>query len=342
MRYGCFTRNSYSKLIIFIASLLISSALAQEWGLEVQDVSHLWDDQRYLSKKWKKDKVKLNPKNLVKVTISGFSSGGALTANLLAMYNDVLDGGAILAGFGPCASYKSDPYCKTGEKKIYDQKGLWQNKVFIYGGKLDDIVKIRSVKHMTRWFMHRGSTVETWYPNFGHVYPNTLPINDQYNPLESCTGVGMINCQESATAKYFGFLYDTEHHFISLPWIKYNGAAPLHLDWERYGNLYAINQNVVSDDNAKLLDYGFLYVPFVCRTNEKPCKFHIFFHGCKQSAILRGTEIIRKSEIIEHAAANDVIVLFPQTNDPDTANNAETAYYPHCWISSLRNDKWHP
>ena len=38
------------------------------------------------------------------VTVSGFGSGGYIAANLLAMFNENLDGGAIISGGGPCAT----------------------------------------------------------------------------------------------------------------------------------------------------------------------------------------------------------------------------------------------
>ena len=46
------------------------------------------------------------------VTVSGFSSGGMMTANMLAMFSGNISGGAIISGFGPCASRENKEWCE--------------------------------------------------------------------------------------------------------------------------------------------------------------------------------------------------------------------------------------
>jgi len=38
------------------------------------------------------------------LTLSGYSSGGFTTANLVAMFNEYIDSAAIFMGGGPCAT----------------------------------------------------------------------------------------------------------------------------------------------------------------------------------------------------------------------------------------------
>jgi len=71
------------------------------------------------------------------VTISGFSSGGFLTTDLLAMFNDYLDGGAIVAAGGPCASRG---WCQDEFPMQYDTSGLRDKKIYFAFGEVDPIV----------------------------------------------------------------------------------------------------------------------------------------------------------------------------------------------------------
>lgn len=60
-----------------------------------------------------------------------------------------------------------------------------------------------------------------------------------------------------------------------------------------------------------LSQHAVAYVPAVCE--EKSCKLHVSFHGCKQSRIEIGEKFIMDTGLIEYAEANNTIVLFPQT-----------------------------
>lgn len=84
-----------------------------------------------------------------------------------------------------------------------------------------------------------------------------------------------------------------------------------------------------------MLEYGFIYVPNHCLRNK--CKLHIFIHDCTMSAGIYETLIIRKTGLLEHAAANNFVVLFPQNWDPDIEP------YHHCWTGgSVPFDVNHP
>lgn len=80
--------------------------------------------------------------------------------------------------------------------------------------------------------------------------------------------------------------------------------------------------------------YGFIYVPDHCRAN--PCNLHIFFHGCGQTAGLYWTSVLDKTGLLEHASANNYVVIFPQTwnNDPFDLQ--------HCWVASQQANVNHP
>lgn len=62
-------------------------------------------------------------------------------------------------------------------------------------------------------------------------------------------------------------------------------------------------------EDSKIFDYGMIYIPDACLNQS--CDFHIHFHGCGESVALWDTLYARQTGILEHAAANDMIVLFP-------------------------------
>lgn len=95
-------------------------------------------------------------------------------------------------------------------------------------------------------------------------------------------------------------------------------------------------------EGSYMADYAFLYVPDACRQKE-PCPLHIFFHGSEQSAVMDefGTDVLRDTGLLEFAANPDLsfIVLAPQVNDPDSA---EDFNFIHFWRSSWYSDREHP
>jgi hypothetical protein len=65
--------------------------------------------------------------------------------------------------------------------------------------------------------------------------------------------------------------------------------------------------------SAGLADRGLLFVPKSCSSgDERKCRLHVVFHGCKQGASLVGREFVLGSGYLEAAAANDIVLLFPQ------------------------------
>ncbi len=65
-------------------------------------------------------------------------------------------------------------------------------------------------------------------------------------------------------------------------------------------------------------DRGFIYLPRGCdgdgeRTSGPPsCRLHVVFHGCRQGVAGVGEAFVRRAGYLEVAAANRIVVLFPQ------------------------------
>lgn len=81
-----------------------------------------------------------------------------------------------------------------------------------------------------------------------------------------------------------------------------------------------------------MADQGFLYVPNSCM-NES-CRLHVDFHGCSNSMVRYNDTYMRQLGYLEYAAANNIILLFPQNNETMIFQEME-----FCWISSMVHNK---
>ena len=73
-----------------------------------------------------------------------------------------------------------------------------------------------------------------------------------------------------------------------------------------------------SDDRTSMNRVGYLYVPATCENDPNnsarsgACRLHIAFHGCHQNVVSIHDDFIRDAGYNRWAAANDIIVLYPQ------------------------------
>jgi poly(3-hydroxybutyrate) depolymerase len=63
--------------------------------------------------------------------------------------------------------------------------------------------------------------------------------------------------------------------------------------------------------DAGLADEAYVYVPPLCRST--PCRLHVAFHGCRQSAAQIGRRFVDGAGYNAWADSNRLIVLYPQT-----------------------------
>ena len=63
-----------------------------------------------------------------------------------------------------------------------------------------------------------------------------------------------------------------------------------------------------------MAEIGYTYIPNACKAGE-PCQFVMFLHDCMESAILWNDTDTRRTGLLEYAATNNMIVVFPQNND---------------------------
>ena len=91
------------KAIIHLSFIL---SLVSCGTLNVKEMSKEWGNIDFKSEPYRSETFTLNASSF---TISGFSSGAFLSSNLMAMFNENIDGAGIFAGGGPCAAREKDP-----------------------------------------------------------------------------------------------------------------------------------------------------------------------------------------------------------------------------------------
>lgn len=69
--------------------------------------------------------------------------------------------------------------------------------------------------------------------------------------------------------------------------------------------------SVNKPEDIAMGDTGYVYVPAPCQAGQ-PCRLHIAFHGCLQSATTLGTDFVDNAGVNEWADANNIVVLYPQ------------------------------
>ena len=77
---------------------------------------------------------------------------------------------------------------------------------------------------------------------------------------------------------------------------------------------------------AGMAEKGYVYVPQACASGA--CRVHVALHGCRQSARQVGERFVREAGYNRWAAANRLIVLYPQVE----ASESPLAFNPRaCW-----------
>ena len=80
------------------------------------------------------------------------------------------------------------------------------------------------------------------------------------------------------------------------------------------GKIVAFDQREFADGDAysiSMADTGYAYIPDSCRHDR--CRVHVAFHGCRQNAAAIGERFVREAGYNRWAAANRIVVLYPQT-----------------------------
>ncbi|KAL3477664.1 Alpha/Beta hydrolase protein [Aspergillus californicus] len=251
------------------------------------------------------------------VSISGFSSGGFMAAQLGIAYSDTFKlGFGVFAG-GPydCARNQPNASCMFNNtpsittptanliswsgREIDDIANLKDRRIYIQTGILDDTVGpnvVAQLRSQLSSFVTRSHTKYIDTPDAGHTFPTDFD------------GPGNVPCNISLKPYISNCGYDGAG--AALQWI-YGYLNPR--------NTGTLAGQIISFDQQA--DYGaigmgdtaYLYVPAACEDGTTPCKLHIALHGCFQSYGLIQDKFVQNTGYNQWADTNNIIIVYPQT-----------------------------
>jgi poly(3-hydroxybutyrate) depolymerase len=260
-------------------------------------------------------------------SVSGLSSGGYMAVQMHVAYSATFKKGAGVVAGGPYYCAEGSIVNATGRCMAHNTSipvaslvsttrnwassgqidpvaNLSASKVYLFSGTLDSAVRQPVMDDLLSYY---GSFV----PSGNIVYKNNLAaehamVTEDYG--------------NTCATKASPYINDCDFDLA--------GALLQHL----YGPLAARNDGTLSgsfiefDQTAFVSGHGmaatgWVYVPQSCTTGTT-CRLHVVFHGCKQSTADIGQQYVRHTGYNRWADRNNIVVLYPQTNQ--TAINS-------CW-----------
>ena len=258
------------------------------------------------------------PPNIDKerVTVSGISAGGMMAHQLHIAYSDLFSGAGIIAS-GPfgCAdgtlgtamarcmanSDNTIPVSELAESiraaqaqgLVADTQNLADDPVWLFHGTLDNTVGSKVSDASAALYAEFVPAGQITYVNnvaAGHNFP----ADGHGGECTALVAPFVGDCGFDAAGAILQHLY---------PGLK----APS-------GEAAAALQTVdlAGAEDAGLSDTAYLFVPPACSGGGQACALHLVMHGCAQSAVQVGTGFIEQSGYLPWAAANDIVLAFPQ------------------------------
>jgi poly(3-hydroxybutyrate) depolymerase len=280
--------------------------------------------------------------DLTKTSVSGLSSGAFMTSQFHVAYSDKLIGAGIVAG-GPfycVGSYEKDPskflQAATGncltpatafvapdgkglynkatkfakDNKIADVNNLKDDKVYIFSGSNDPVVKTISVDQVEKFYQAAGLAPEQI------KYDKTVPAGHALIVKDSDVG-----CSETRAPYINDCDFNQSQRILEHIYGKLNSPADT-----PSGKIVKFDQSeFIPAKNTSMSKDAYVYVPKSCETET--CKVHVAIHGCEQGAKVIGDDYYGLTGYNEMADTNNFLILYPQV-EPSNA----TPYNPKgCW-----------
>jgi poly(3-hydroxybutyrate) depolymerase len=276
------------------------------------------------------------------ISVSGLSSGAFMANQLGYAYSKTFMGVGVFAG-GPymCAGHNNYTACMYNAMISQSQLAAMQSDLTNWSGTSIDPLSNVARQKVFLWVGGNDYTVG----------PNPMAaVSTQY------TGNGVtaanLDSNELSSAGHtfptdFSASGDNSCGTTASPYISncgYDGAGAMLTQF--YGKLAARNNspaaaNYIEFDqtpyiagNPGMASSGWIYVPASC-AGGATCRLHVALHGCLQNYATIGADFLQNTGYTRWADTNDIIVLFPQTQDDQTSRNtADSGSLPNpngCW-----------
>ncbi len=257
--------------------------------------------------------------DLQSTSVSGISSGGFMAVQFHVAFSSIMKGAAIFAG-GPymCSNGSLTTATTTCEQgapavdvpslvattkqfsssgAIDDWNGLASQRVFLFGGADDTIVKPAVVDATNAYYASFVPSSSIQYVSKRAGTSHTWPTLTYGNPCDVISSPFIGQCNFDGAGQALAQIY--------------GALAPAAT--QATGQLVAIAQSafVANPASHSLGDTAYAYVPASCAGGEA-CKVHVAFHGCLQSVDFVNDAFSVHSGLNEWADTNHIVVLYPQ------------------------------
>jgi hypothetical protein len=214
------------------------------------------------------------------------------------------------------------------EGTIDDPANLADDRVWIFRGTMDDIVPTAAVKTLHALYQAlgiSGARLHFEERPANHGMPVMAFPQESRFPKRRCDEHKLpfiIECGYDAAEQLLAHLYAGSFD-----------AAPK--DPHQNGTLIAFDQTeflAAGDEKTRMGGVGYIYVPTQCRAND--CRLHVAFHGCRQNADSPREDrihddFIREAGYNRWAAANNLVILYPQTTQSPGNTNGCWDFWGH-------------
>ena len=255
------------------------------------------------------------------VTVSGISSGGAMAVQFHVAWSSLVHGAGVIAA-GPyyCAENsmrRALGRCMAGgepiptddlaeatsrlalEDAIDPIANLADDRVWIFHGAADQTVSRPVVDALVAYytlFVAPDNVQRVEHPTAAHTFPTR---STQAGACDRSESPYLGNCGLDGAHALLEHLYGPLRP----------ARAPA------AGELTEFDQRPYAEAGGSdsFAEHGWVFVPHQCRAgSRRSCRLHVVFHGCRQGRSFVGDAFVRGAGYLETAAANDIVLLFPQ------------------------------
>jgi len=251
-----------------------------------------------------------------RITVSGISAGGQMAHQLHIAYSDWFSGVGIIAGgpygcaegslalaMGRCMGKTDGTYVVSEQVNVLQEavdEGLIANtdhlendRVWLFHGVLDTVVAPQLSESVADLYAEYLPAENIRYVHDIQA-AHHFPASGVGHACDISETPFVGNCEFDAAGEILQFLYGD----LTDPGAK--PATPL------------VESSLPGAKDASLAESVWLFIPTACTGTDQGCAFHLVLHGCAQAAEQVGKDFIEQSGYLQWAAANDIVLAFPQ------------------------------
>ncbi|KAK4502432.1 hypothetical protein PRZ48_005857 [Zasmidium cellare] len=285
------------------------------------------------------------------VSVSGFSSGGFMAAQLGVAYSELFKAGFGVFAGGPydCGRDQDFTTCLFNgtpsiEKPLVNMRSwsghqidclcnLKQRKIYIQAGTADDVVGLGITTLLEDQLSHFALPSNVRFvTSDGAAHAMPTDVDGQGNsPCDESTLPYIANCGYDGAGEVLKWFYGER--------LKPRGQGPLS------GDIFSFPQ-IGMLGAPGLAETAFVYVPKKCQHGRRAvCRLHVALHGCGMHFEQIGDKFLVNTGYNLWADTNEMIVLYPQTTVdngtyPTWSGNLSNSNACFDWIGQYGESDW--